>query len=122
MDLFTISVLAGNQLPQPRDFLNGFHPPSGESGRHGAAGKMTLSMDTEPRDMPRRFPYGHLTNAGPTGPPALQVHRSPGSGRVISPIDLWSSGGGLGQRESVGGEGAQEWHRRAHYQKTPLYQ
>ena len=43
----------------------------------------------------------------PTTAPALQVHCSPGSGRVISPIDLWSSGGGLGQHESVGGDGAQ---------------
>ena len=28
---------------------------------------MTLSMGTEPSDRPRRFPYGQLMNAGPTG-------------------------------------------------------
>ena len=35
----------------------------------GGIRKMPLSMGTEPSDRPRRFPYGQLTNAGPSGQP-----------------------------------------------------
>ena len=39
LDLFTISVPAGNHLPHSRDLFSGFHPPSG-TGRCGCHGSL----------------------------------------------------------------------------------